>query len=461
MAKKGRILVIDDNKDILEALTMLLASRFELVTCLESPKRLLSVLNAEKYDVIILDMNFASGAHSGNEGLFWLSEILKVDPGICVIMITAYGDVNLAVKALKLGATDFVLKPWDNARLVLTIEDALKLKYLRGEVVKSELIPPDNPSEKRNEKRLIGSSPNFLKVLDLVKKVAATDANVLITGENGTGKELIAREIHLLSLRGGQGMISVDLGSISPNLFESELFGHVKGSFTDAHKDRKGKFEAAHKSTLFLDEIGNLSIQAQVKLLAALQNREITPVGSNQPVPIDIRLICATNADLDQMITDGDFREDLLYRINTIEIKLPALRDRTEDIPELAAHFAEVFASRYMKKKQTFTDEALQKLISYEWPGNIRELQHMMEKAVILATKEVLDTDDFELRGKLPAVPANAQTLEDMEKAMILKVVSKFSGNMSSSAEELGVSRQTLYNKIKKYELEDQLPRHE
>ena len=403
MANKGRILVIDDNKDILEALTMLLSSRFEQVTCLENPKRLISLLKADKYDVVILDMNFTSGAHSGNEGLYWLSEIIKVDPEICVIMITAYGDVNLAVKALKLGATDFVLKPWDNARLVMTIEDSIKLKHSKDRVAEKQIDSlTDNPSDKENEKRLIGTSPSFLKVLDLVKKVAATDANVLITGENGTGKELIAREIHQQSLRGSHPMVSVDLGSVSTNLFESELFGHTKGSFTDAHKDRKGKFEAAHQSTLFLDEIGNLPVQAQVKLLASLQNREITPVGSNQPVPVDIRLICATNADLDEMISDGEFREDLLYRINTIVIDIPPLRERTEDISELSQHFVDVFSKRYMKKSLTVSPAALDKLKNYDWPGNIRELQHMMEKAVILAGSNSLEEEDFELKGKLP-----------------------------------------------------------
>lgn len=458
MSQKGNILIVDDNTDILEALSMLLRSRFEEVVGLDSPKRLLSMIKSKPFDVVLLDMNFTSGANSGNEGLFWLKEILNIDPEICVITITAYGDVNLAVKTLKLGATDFLLKPWDNKRLVEDLETAVRLKKSKKKVAQSS--PIEKTSTDARNKSIIGSSAAMERVMSLVRKVATTDADVLVTGENGTGKELIAQEIHNLSNRSSEPIVSVDLGSISNSLFESELFGHVKGAFTDAKSDRRGKIEAANKGTLFLDEIGNLNLDSQVKLLSALQNRKISPVGSDQSKAVDIRLICATNAKLQQMVQAGEFREDLLYRINTIEIEIPPLRERKEDISILADHFLHVYQIKYLKNKLEITNQAKEDLKNYSWPGNVRELQHMIEKAVILSEGNTIETKDFSFKKNLCAVSENyPQTLDDMEKAMIIKVVTKHAGNMSSSAGELGVTRQTLYNKIKKYELETELMR--
>ncbi|MFY0651882.1 MAG: sigma-54-dependent Fis family transcriptional regulator [Cyclobacteriaceae bacterium] len=456
MLKKGNILVVDDNTSILEALQMLLKFKYENVSCISNPNRLVTLLKKEHFDVIILDMNFSAGVNSGNEGLYWLKEILKIDPSISVITITAYGDVNLAVKSLKLGAADFILKPWDNKKLMATVESSLKLKKSKSKVeVSPQSLDIPKPKSLTNKSELIGSSPAFVQVMEMVSKVAKTDANVLITGENGTGKELIAREIHSQSERAGEQMVSLDLGAVSNTLIESELFGHMKGSFTDAVNDRKGKFEEANNGTLFLDEIGNLLLESQVKLLAAIQNRTVTPVGSNKAIPINIRLVCATNANLESMSQSGEFRQDLLYRVNTIEIKLPPLRDRVEDIPKLAEHFLKVYSDKYMKRGLSVGAEVKENLINYSWPGNIRELQHMMEKAVILSTGEELSAADFNFKTNLPnPSSSNPKTLEEMEKLMIIEVVSKHDGNMSLAADELGVARQTLYNKIKRFDLE-------
>ncbi|MFY0624916.1 MAG: sigma-54-dependent Fis family transcriptional regulator [Reichenbachiella sp.] len=442
---------------------MLLRFKFEKVKCIDNPNRLVTLLKNERFDVIILDMNFSAGVNSGNEGLYWLKEIIKIDPTISVVTITAYGDVNLAVKSLKLGAADFVLKPWDNKNLITTIEASLKLKKSRDKMSPSAISTKKaSPKESGKQSEIVGNSPPFKEVLDVVHKVAGTDVNILITGENGTGKELIAREIHQRSDRHKEKLVSVDLGAMNSNLFESELFGHTKGSFTDAINDRRGKFDEANHGSLFLDEIGNTPLVSQVKLLAAIQNRVITPVGSNEAIPVDIRLICATNANLEELVRSGDFREDLLYRINTIEIKLPPLRERSEDILLLTDHFLILYTEKYEKKGLSLSMEAKRQFEDYNWPGNIRELQHMIEKAVILSDGKELTENDFDFKSNIQQRRrSNPQTLEQMERIMIIEVVKKYEGNMSSAASELGVSRQTLYNKIKRFDLEGELLSHD
>jgi DNA-binding NtrC family response regulator len=401
-------------------------------------------------------MNFQAGINSGNEGLFWLKEILKHDNNISVVMITAYGDVELAVKALREGAIDFILKPWDNDKLLATINAAWKLRTSRKEAL---ILKNDNQFLKKEIKRgeekiVLGASPTMINVMNIVRKVAGTDANVLITGENGTGKELVAREIHNLSKRSNELMVNVDMGSITESLFESEMFGHVKGAFTDAKEDRTGKFEIAHKGTLFLDEIGNLSLQSQAKLLSALQNRHIVRIGSNRQIPIDIRLICATNCVLPSRVSDGLFREDLLYRINTIQIEVPPLRDRVDDIPVLAFHFLRVYCEKYNKPGKRLSTQALEKLANYQWPGNIREMQHSIEKAVILADTSVIGPSDFTFSASSKgSAEDDITTLEEMEKKLIAESIKKHDNNLSIVASRLGITRQTLYNKLKKYDL--------
>jgi DNA-binding NtrC family response regulator len=451
---KCKILILDDNKSVLTALEMLLQSEFDQIFTLKNPNNLISTIRQHSIDIVLLDMNFTAGINSGNEGIYWLRQIQKYDPTISVIMITAYGDIELAVKAVKEGAFDFILKPWDNNKLISTINASIKLRKSKIEnasllkntqTLKQELKP--------SSQILIGRSEPMKQVLEMVKKVAATDANIFITGENGTGKELIAREIHRYSKRNKEIMLSVDMGSISETLFESELFGHTKGSFTDAKEDRIGKFEAANTGTLFLDEIGNLSLSLQAKMLTALQNRTINKLGSNTSIPIDIRLISATNKDLNMMISDGLFREDLLYRINTITIELPPLRDRGNDIVLLAEFFLHKYTIKYDKQGIKINQNAIQKLLKYKWPGNVRELQHTMEKAVILADNKVLNEDSFSINDNNTNLQRNLhnKTIEEMEKEMILASVNKEKGNMSAVAKNLGITRQTLYNKLKRY----------
>ncbi|MDP4184808.1 MAG: sigma-54 dependent transcriptional regulator [Bacteroidota bacterium] len=455
MRAKGKILVVDDNKSVLSAIELLLAFEYEEVRTLSNPNRLLSLIDEMNPDLILLDMNFSAGVNSGNEGLYWLRKIHESDKDLPVIMITAYGDVELAVNALKEGAVDFVLKPWDNQKLLATIHSALQLRLSRLEVKdlrnKKEILQRElNPGKRL----LIGSSSAMMQVYNLIRKVAGTDANVLITGENGTGKELVASEIHHLSSRKSEIMVTVDMGAVTETLFESELFGHVKGAFTDAHEDRSGKIEAANGGTLFLDEIGNLSYALQGKLLAALQNRLITRVGSNRPVPVDVRLICATNRNLEQMVRDGLFREDLLYRINTIHVEVPPLRDRTEDISILADFFLKKYAARYGKRGLQISNQAYEKLLSYQWPGNVRELQHTIEKAVILSETDILKPSDFFFRPAGMSDPAGLpDTIEEMEHQMIAKALKRNDGNLTAAATQLGITRQTLYNKIRKYGL--------
>lgn len=449
---EGKILVIDDNKSVLSALEILLQFEYTNINSITNPNQLSSFPDLTSIDVVLLDMNFSAGVNTGNEGLFWLKEIKKKAPLTAVIMMTAYGAVELAVQALKEGASDFILKPWNNDKFLATVKAAYRLRKSQKEISKLKQ-KESNLKQVINQDTnyIIGNSKALTAVLKLTNKVAKTDVNVLITGENGTGKELIARQLHRMSPRQNEVFISVDMGSISENLFESELFGHLKGSFTDAKDDRTGKFEAANGGTLFLDEIGNLSLQMQAKLLSAIQNKVIVRLGSNKPIPVDIRLVCATNGDLEQMVTDGLFREDLLYRINTIHIQVPALRERGDDILILADFYLKKYSAKYAKHGLRINAVAEEKLMLYPWPGNVRELQHTMERAVILCEGNILKPTDFILNAKpsqlMPTVP---KTLEEMEQIMIANALENHDGNYSAAAAQLGISRQTLYNKIKK-----------
>ena len=442
----GNILIVDDNKGVLTALQLLLKPYFEEVMTLSSPVTLPHRLQEREWNVLLLDMNFTSGINNGNEGLYWLHEVKRLTPQLPVVLFTAYADIDLAVKGIKEGATDFVVKPWDNRKLVETLLQAA--------------ASPESP---RTESRADasgdtdmywGESPAMKQLQMLVEKVSATDANILITGENGTGKEMLAREIHARSRRHTHSMVTVDMGAVTESLFESELFGHVKGAFTDAHTDRAGKFEAAHRSTLFLDEIGNLPYHLQAKLLTALQQRCVVRVGSNDPIPIDIRLICATNRDLPRLAAQGEFREDLLYRINTIHLEIPPLRRRTEDIVPLAERFVHRFCRQYGKPLLKLSESACRCLTSHPWQGNIRELEHAIEKAVIIGDGPWLSAEQFSLSRQTPQredIPTEASTLEEMERQMIQKALAQGGNNLSAVAAGLGITRQTLYNKMKKY----------
>ncbi len=444
MNKQGTIVVVDDNKGVLTAVQLLLKGYFNKVVTLSSPVTLPAVVRRELPDVVLLDMNFTAGINSGNEGLFWLHEVKKLNAALPVVLFTAYADIDLAVRGIKEGATDFVVKPWDNRKLVEVLTTAARSRGKVGIDAKPKTTTPS---------MYWGDSSVMRHLRQLVEKVAATDANVLITGENGTGKEMLAREIHACSARSSKEMVAVDMGSIAENLFESELFGHVKGSFTDAYSDRTGKFEAAHQSTLFLDEIGNLPLHQQAKLLTALQRRSIIRVGSNEAIPIDIRLICATNRNLQEMVGHDEFREDLLYRINTIHLEIPPLRQRREDIVPLAERFIARFSRQYDKPLLTLSDTACEKLKAHTWYGNIRELEHAMEKAVIISDGELLTGDSFQFAHRKEMPEEAASTLEEMEMKMIQKTLKQCDGNLSAVAAQLGITRQTLYNKMKKFGL--------
>ncbi len=452
--KKGKILIVDDNRNVLNALRIFLESSFEEVLLLSSPNSLVSTVREKAPDVVLLDMNFSAGINSGNEGLYWLAEIRKLDPELPVVLFTAYADIALAVRALKDGATDFVVKPWDNTKLLATLQSALELRLSRREVKRlRERQSTLNRELNRDEEVCWGNSYAMQEMLEMINKVAATDANVLITGENGTGKEVIAKKIHNLSRRSGEPLVSVDMGAVTESLFESELFGHTKGSFTDAKADRAGKFEAADGGTLFLDEIGNLSYPLQAKLLTALQSRRIVRVGSNTPIPVDIRLVSATNKDLHRMVREGLFREDLLYRINTIHLDIPPLRQRMEDIVPLAEMFLAKYAAKYNKPASSFSREVKKLLSTYSWPGNIRELQHTVEKAVILSGGKVIDTDILLLDTRRRTIADPGSTLKEIEREVIREAIERHGGNLSAVAGQLGITRQALYNKIKRFEL--------
>lgn len=438
------ILIVDDNKSVLTSLELLLENEFDEIITANNPQQIESLLLTSPIDLVILDMNFKTGVNNGNEGLFWLKRMHEFNSYLPVIMLTAYGDIELAVKAMKLGASDFILKPWDNNKLIEVIQNTLK---------ESVRMAAKNESKKNKLSMVLGTSPAMMKLLKMVNKVARTNANILITGENGTGKEMLACEIHRLSLRNNKEMVSVDMGAISESLFESELFGHEKGAFTDAKGCRIGKFEAADNSTLFLDEIGNLSFALQAKLLVTLQNREITRIGSNRKIPINIRLITATNRNIDELVKQGSFREDLLYRINTIHLEIPPLRERREDIPLLTDYFLKKYASQYKRTGIKIHNQALEKLKAYSWPGNIRELQHTIEKAVILCEGEEIKAKDLLVKPHKGKNLNESSNLTEIEKNVIEATIAQNKGNLKVSAKQLGISRQTLYNKIKRFKI--------
>lgn len=449
----GKILMIDDDEDVLLAAKMLLKKQGHHVIIEKNPKKIPFLLHNDTYDVILLDMNFSKDITSGKEGFYWLEQILGHEPSAVVIMITAFGDVEMAVRALKAGATDFILKPWQNEKLIATISTAIRLKQSYNEVdklKKAKEMLEEQISKPFGE--IIGQSKAIQEVFTLIDKVAKTDANVLILGENGTGKELIARAIHQRSLRKDNSFVSVDMGAITETLFESELFGHKKGAFTDAREDRPGRFELANGGTLFLDEIGNLSMSLQSKLLSALQSRQVTRVGANQPQAVDIRLICATNMPLHKMVQEGTFRQDLLYRINTVEIQVPPLSERVEDIALLAQHYLNYYAKKYHKQVNAIAPEAADKLKRYAWPGNIRELQHAIERAVIMTDSPLLQDSDFLLsRTVSAAANSNTLNLDEVEKTAIVKALNMHNGNISKAADELGLTRASLYRRMEKY----------
>lgn len=446
-------MIIEDDKAVLESLELLLRGESKTVITLSDPKQLNSTMENTSFDSVLLDMNFTTGRNSGNEGIFWLREILKKDPELSVIMITAYGDVDLAVKAMKIGAFDFIQKPWNSEKLISTLNAGCQLTKSKRKVkqleTKKEVLQED---ASRQYPEIVGQSTSIRELHRTIDKVAKTDSSILILGENGTGKELIAWEIHRKSKRSDQLFITVDLGALSASLFESELFGHTKGSFTDARADRTGRFEAARGGTLFLDEIGNLPLHLQSKLLSAIQNREIIPLGSNTPVPVDVRIISATNQNLAQLVSKGQFREDLYYRINTIQIQSPALREREQDIGLLAEYFRERFSRKYGKHHLRLSSRALEKLYRHSWPGNIRELQHTMENAIIMTESDTIQPEDINLTVTA-TMDEPSLNLETVEKNTIRKALSKYKGNYASIAAELGISRTTLYHKIRKYDL--------
>jgi DNA-binding NtrC family response regulator len=454
----GKILIIDDDEDVLLAAKMLLKKHAKEVLIEKNPKKIPFLLNNDTYDLILLDMNFSKDITSGKEGFYWLEQILDKDPQAVVVLITAFGDVEMAVRALKAGATDFVLKPWQNEKLIATLSSAAKLKKSYKEVNQLKQTSKQLQADSNHAfKDIIGDSQPIRDIFKIIDKVASTDANILVLGENGTGKELIARAIHLKSLRKDNVFIGVDMGAITETLFESELFGHKKGAFTDAKDDRAGRFEIAHNGTLFLDEIGNLSLPLQSKLLTALQKREVTRIGSNQSVSVDIRLICATNMPIYEMVGENTFRQDLLYRVNTVEIHLPSLRERLDDIPLLADHFVKMYNTKYRKNIKTMAPNTTAKLQKYSWPGNIRELQHAIERAIIMSDTDILSPDDFFFLVQKPDIGQNIIpddfNLDNVEKSVIEKAVNKHNGNISKAAKELGLTRASLYRRLEKYGL--------
>ncbi len=454
---EAKILIVDDDQDVLLAAKLFLKQHIKIVHTEKDPENIPVLLKNENYDVILLDMNFSRDATSGKEGFHWLNKILEIDPAAVVIFITGYGDIELAVQGIKEGATNFILKPWDNKKLLATIMVNLKVRSSKQEFedLKSKqkvLIA----GQDQGYEIMIGSSQPMEQVLNTVKKVAVTDANILILGENGTGKELIARAIHKASKRRDEVFISVDLGAISESLFESELFGFKKGAFTDAKEDRAGRFEAASKGTIFLDEIGNLSFSLQSKLLSVLQSRKVVRLGTNKEIPIDVRLICATNMPLYQMVKEGKFRQDLLYRINTVELNIPALRERIDDISPLVDHFLQIYCKKYKMPLKRLNASTMKRLEKHHWPGNVRELQHAVERAVIMSDSNILQPQDFflsQMDDQIEGMEPDNYNLEDTERLLIRKVIDKYGGNISKAAKELGLTRASLYRRIEKYGL--------
>ena len=453
---KSKILVVDDNAGIRSALKILLPTRFSDVELIASPKALISTMQTFKPDVVLLDMNFETDINTGNEGLFWLAELKKRFQDVEVVLFTAYADIALAVEGMKRGAFDFIVKPWDNAKLIATLESAVEKHRTVGA---NHICPSVNhicPSaNKLSEPTMIwGTSEAMQNLRHMVEKIAPTEASVLITGENGTGKDVLANEIHRLSQRSGKQMVSVDIGAITETLFESEMFGHVKGAFTDAHADHIGKFEQANGTTLFLDEIGNIPLSEQAKLLRVLQNRSVNRVGDTKNIPIDIRLICATNMNLAEMVKQGRFREDLYYRINTVPLHLPPLRERQDEIVTLAMLFVERYAEKYHRQAKWLSDDAKTLLLNCKWSGNIRELQGCIEKAVIMSDNEIIGKDDLQINDSQLVDVQNktqSQTLDDAEEQVIRNAMKKYNGNLSLVAKALNISRPTLYNRLKKY----------
>ena len=470
MTERSIILIVDDDEDILASCKVQFKRRFGEVVTTNDPRNIPSLMAQYQFDAILLDMNFEADDISGKDGLHWLSRILKIEPQAVVILITAFSSVDAAVEAMKLGAYDFVEKPWNNERLATTLTAAIKLRRSRQEAEHfrqtSRML---NEDRQRLHHPIIGQSKAIQELLSLVRRAAPTDANVLILGENGTGKELIARELHALSRRSDEAFVSVDLSTIPSTLLESELFGHKKGAFTDAREDRMGRFQAANKGTFFLDEIANLPLNLQPKLLTALENREVTPIGGKHPEALDIRLVSATNASKEDLLDPRLFRPDLLYRFNTVEVQLPALRERTDDIPLLANTFVREYARKYNRHVDSISDTAMQLLMESSWPGNVRELRYSIERAIILADGDELGPEDFRqllgsaapspgaVKDDQPArgePPADHQTLRDIEKTSIERVLKSYDGNVALAARELGLTRTSLYRRIKKFELQ-------
>ncbi|HNP18610.1 MAG TPA: sigma-54 dependent transcriptional regulator [Fulvivirga sp.] len=456
MKEKGNILIVDDDDMILLSAQLLLEQRYTDVKKINNPIQIEEAFKEHAFDLVLLDMNFTQGETSGKEGLLWLEKIKSISPNTVVLLMTAYGEVDVAVEAMKKGAIDFIVKPWQNEKLLVTVHNALKLgsqeKRVKQLETREKVITSDIDNQYRD---MIGSSQAMQHIKKVIGKVAPTDADVLILGENGTGKEVAARAIHNKSNRANEIFIAVDLGSIPENLFESELFGHKKGAFTDAKEERIGKFEAASGGTIFLDEIGNLPLNLQTKLLTVLQRRQITKLGGNTPIDIDVRIICATNLNLKEAVESGDFREDLFYRINTVEILIPSLRERLEDIPELVNHFLNKYQRKYHKNKLSVDKEIYAQLKKHDWPGNIRELQHAIERAAILCENESITTADFNFLRKQESLNAELDNynLENLEEWAIKQVIKKYSGNISHAAKELGLSRGAMYRRMEKYGL--------
>lgn len=453
MKAKGNILIVDDDIDVLETARMFLKQEFSSVDIELQPEKIAGHFERKDYDVVLLDMNFKKGMNDGEEGFYWLGEILKMGNDASVILITAYGEIDLAIKAMKEGATDFVLKPWKNQKLLATIMSAMRLRESRKEVFRLKQSHQSGHSTEDAFGRMIGRSMALQRVKEIVKKVGVTDADVLILGENGTGKEVVARAIHAVSPRRDEVFVHVDLGAISETLFESELFGHVKGAFTDARQDKPGRFEVAQKGTVFLDEIGNLSLPLQAKLLTVLQNKKVKRVGSHKDIDLDVRMIYATNRVLTEMVAEQTFRQDLLYRINTVEIRVPALRERREDVPLLVDHFLKIFSAKYHKPNISISSATLEKLQGYPWPGNIRELQHAVERAVILS--DTLHIDGIGSFITVPHTPepvmTGDKTLDEMERDFILHTLERHQGNVTKTAQALGLTRTALYRRMNKY----------
>lgn len=473
MEKLGSILIIDDDEDILVASRLLLKRHFSKVVTSNRPEHIPSLMNENSFDAILLDMNFGPGESNGDEGFYWLGQIMNIDPEAVVVMITAHGGVDVAVDAMKMGATDFIAKPWQNERVVATLSTAVTLRQTRSEA--SSLRQANRTLVEASShipgQALLGHSKAMKAVLSMIERTASTDANILILGENGTGKELVARELHQQSNRSNEIFLTVDLGSVSESLFDSELFGHKKGAFTDAKEDRIGRFQAASGGTLFLDEIGNLPLHLQAKLLTVLEQRKITPVGSNKAVPFDVRIITATNVEREKIMDEGHFRQDLLFRLNTVEIEIPPLRARSEDIDEIAEYYAALYCRKYNKAMKTFSDDAMQHIKAYNWPGNVRALRHAVERAVILSTSDEFKAVDF----ALDAVPINSSdadhsastsqhiieelelgdnfNLDRMEQILVEKSLKKHRYNISHAAKELGLTRAALYRRMEKYGL--------